>query len=479
MDFKKQASRPLEAAFSLFTGGGRRNRVSPTATIGAPGTAIYGGYVVENETEAALSDRERYKTFSRALANTSIVAAGTRYFLNLAAGAKWTFEAADHPRGKEIAEMVEKMLTEDPRTSWPRIVRRAAMYRFYGFSIQEWTARRNSDGLFTFADVAPRAQITIERWDVAEDGRVLGVVQRNPQFQQELYLPRSKIVYLVDDSLNDSPQGLGLFRHIVEPVRRLNRYEQLEGFGLESDLRGVPIGRAPYSELQQRVASGEITEQQARQSVAPIENFVKKHIKTPELGILLDSQTQTTEDEAQRPSGTPKFDVSLLEGSQTSLPEVATAIERINREIARVLGVEAILLGDGSAGSYALARDKTSQFSLTVDATLQELVDGFKKDLVETLFRLNGWPIEAMPNIQVEAVQYRSTEEIAGTIRDLATAGAVLEPDDPIINFIRGELGAPPVEEEGMMMDASLMGVRRDNPVNDGESVPDREEVDE
>lgn len=469
--FWKQAVRPLESNFGALLGGRRQTRVNPTDTLGSPGTAIYGGYVVENEKDSTLTDRERYKTFSEALANTAVVAAGVRYFLNLAAGATWTFEPAETPAGEDFAKRAERMMTEDPVTSWPRIVRRAAMYRFYGFSIQEWTARRDDDGALTFADVAPRAQITIERWDVNTDGTVNGMVQRNPQNQQEIYLPRGKTIYMVDDTLNDSPMGLGLFRHIVEPVRRLNRYEQLEGFGFESDLRGIPIGRAPYAELRARVESGEITAAQAIKAVAPIEEFIKKHVRKPDLGLLLDSEVFVTTDDATRPSSEKKFDLSLLDGSQTSLPEVAAAIQRINLEIARVLGIESLLMGDGTGGSFALAKDKTSQFSLTIDATLNELVDAFTTDLLDVLWMLNGWPEEEKPKIKVESVQYRSIEEITAAIRDMANSGAMLEPNDPIINFIRGLLGAPMADLMDSEIDAALNGSAPDDPVEDGETI--------
>lgn len=474
-DLIKAAIRPLEENFGALLGGRRDTRIRPTETVGSPGVAIYGGYVVENEKDASLTDRERYRTFSEALANTAVVAAGVRYFLNLTAGAEWTFEPSeDHAQGEDFADLAKAMITEDPSTSWPRIVRRAAMYRFYGFSIQEWTARRRDDGNLTFADVAPRAQITIERWDVARDGTVLGVVQRNPQDQTEIYLPRGKTVYMVDDTLNDSPQGLGLFRHIVEPVKRLNRYEQLEGFGFESDLRGIPVGRAPYAELSQRVKSGEITAAEARAAVAPIESFIKKHVKKPDLGLLLESQPYATTDDATRPSSQNKFDMDLLDGSQNSLPEVAAAIQRVNLEIARVLGIESLLMGDGSGGSFALAKDKTSQFSLTIDATLKELAESFSRDLLDVLWELNGWPEEAKPKIKVESVQYRSVEEITAAIRDMANAGALVEPDDPIINFIRGLLGAPLANLTNMAIDA---GLNRGGPEADREPVEDDETI--
>ena len=200
----------------------------------------------EAEKDPELASRsERYRRYSDILANVSIVAAGTRFFLNLVAKASWSFAASEEDASGEFAERAEAMLTDDPLTPWHRIVRRSAMYRFYGFSIQEWTARRRDDGFLTFADIAPRAQRTIERWDVEDTGRVLGALQRSPQTQEEIYLPREKLLYIVDDTFNDSPEGLGLFRHLAAPARRLKRYEQLEGFGFETDLRGIPSWPSP------------------------------------------------------------------------------------------------------------------------------------------------------------------------------------------------------------------------------------------
>lgn len=441
--FGKKA-KPLEEVFGSLLGGGRNKKISPTDTVGHSSTAIYGGYVVENEKDPSLSDIERYRTFSLILANCPIAAAGIRYFLNVAAAASWSFTAAEHPRGEELAELAEEMLTKDPQTTWARVVRRAAMYRFYGFSIQEWTAKRRVDGFLTFSDISPRAQVTIERWDVDVYGSVIGIVQRNPQNQSETYLPRSKLVYIVDDSLNDSPHGLGIFRHIVEPAKRLNRYEQLEGWGYETDLRGIPIGKAPYAELRRLVAEGVITEEQAKAAVAPIESFVSKHIKKPDLGLLLDSEVYQTTDEAQRPSSAHKFSMDLLDGTSTTLPDVAKAIERIEKQIARLLGVEAMLLGDGSSGSHALSKDKTNQFLLTVNSTLGELADGFTNDLLDVLWQLNGWPDKAKPTMTPEKVQFRDIQDITMAISDLARAGAVLDPEDPVIDEIRAMLGLSP-----------------------------------
>ncbi len=467
--------RPLEENFGGLLGGAR-TAVRPTQVMGAAGTRIYGGFIIETEADGELTDRERYRTFSKILANCSIAAAGIRYFTNLIAKADWNFTPTDHPESVRLSEMAEQMLMEDPATNWKRVVRRACMYRFYGFSFQEWTARRREDGFMTFADIAPRPQITIERWDVNTDGSLNGVVQRNPQNQREIYLPRGKLIYLVDDTLNDSPQGLGLFRHIVQPARRLARYEQLEGFGFETDLRGIPIIYAPYAELRQQLNNNTITVEQFNAAVRPLEEFARKHIKNPELSLILDSDIYVTTDGAQRPSNQQKYRVELLEGGSESREEIAEAIERINREIARIIGVESILLGEGDAGSHALSRDKTNQFSLVVDSTLGEIADSVMSDLLSVLWSLNGWPVEAMPQAQPEAVQYRDIEQIASVLRDMAQAGAVLAPDDPAIDEVRALAGLPPMDDLPNAEDAALSDrTPEDTPDDPEEELPDTE----
>lgn len=431
------APKPLEAIGSLF----QRKKTAPTDTAGVPGTAVYGGVIQVEEKNANLASREeRYKTYSEILANTSIVAAGTRYFLNLAAKAEWSFTPSEKDTDGKFAELAEEMLTKDPRTPWHRIVRRSAMYRFYGFSIQEWTARRRDDGLLTFADIAPRAQSTISKWDLMDDGTVLGVTQQSPQTMMELYIPRQKCLYLVDDTLSDSPEGLGLFRHLAQSAQRLARYEQLEGFGFETDLRGIPVGRAPFTELAAAVTAGDITDAQRRAIEKPLRDFIQNHVKSAKLGMLLDSITYESKDEAGRPSSARQWEVELLKGSATSFKENAEAISRINREMARVLGVEQLLLGEGS-GSYALSTDKTSSFFLLVDGALTEIREGVADDLLTTLWQLNGWDPEMMPELATEAVRHTDVQEVAAVLRDMASAGAVLDLNDPVVNEVRDLMG--------------------------------------
>lgn len=419
----------------------------PFESMGAFGTAIYGGYIVESEKDARLSGLEKYRTYSNILANTAIVAAGVRYFLNLVGKANWRVEPADSSEQAEvIAETIADIMT-DMVTPWHRVVRRAAMYRFYGFSLQEWTAKRRGDGAIGMYDIAPRPQKTIERWDVTESGEVRGVIQRSPQTMQEIYLPRPKLIYLVDDSLDDSPQGLGLFRHIAPKAETLSRYELLEGWGFERDLRGTPIGRGPLSEMSQMLNAGTLTAEQVTTLRAPIEQFVKNALKGKDTGLVLDSAVYRGTGESQTPSTTPQWNVELLQGSTNSQPDMARAIERLNREMARILGVEHLLLGADSSGSFALSKDKTQSFGMIVTSTLQEIKESFEADFLAPLFDLNGWDMSLWPTLKVEQIQFRDIEQITGALADMAQSGATLTPDDPAVNEVRDMLGLSSVPE--------------------------------
>lgn len=466
------------ALFENFNFGFKRRRVSPTQTAGIRGVRIIGGIVDQDELNKELRGLERYKIFSDLLANVSIVAAGTRYFLNLVAKAQWKFEASEDDKDSEFADKVEKMLTDDPITPWHRIVRRSAMYRFYGFSIQEWTARRDDDGALTFKDIAPRPQITIERWDINDAGLVEGVVQTNPNTLQEVFLPRQKLVYLVDDTLNDSPEGLGIFRHLAQPAARLKRYEQLEGFGFETDLRGIPIARGPFTELAKMEEAGELSKAQREKIELPMRTFIEKHVKTPSLGLLLDSITYRGEDDAATPSSTRQWDIELLKGSNTTQEQIAATINRISHEMARILGVEGLLLGGEKTGSLALSKDKSHNLFLIVDGSLLEIAEQYDMDLVDPLFRINGWPMEMKPTMKHEAVQFKDIEQITNALRNMSIAGAMLDPDDPAIAEVRALLGLSEPLAVNLISreeDASLIPSRK-KPKPDEDELPPLED---
>lgn len=441
----------LDPLLDLF-----RKKPSPFKSEGGPGVAVFGGYVMDGETNAKVAGHEKYRTYTNLLANTSIVAASVRFFLNLLAESEWRVQPADESKeAQDIADWFEKAI-HDMTTPWHRVVRKAGLFRYYGFSIQEWTAKKNDDGSIGLLDIETRPQSTIERWAVDDSGTVQGVIQRSPQTFQAIPLDRARLVYIVDDSITDSPEGLGLFRHVVEAVERLREYERLEAIGFETDLRGIPIGRAPIQKLHEMVLAGTISQSHMDLQLQAMGEFLTKHKKTANLAMMLDSRVYASTGENRTPSGTPEWALDLISAGATSAPELALAIQRLNREVARILGTENILLGESGSGSLAMANDKSDQFAVVVDSTLKELAEGFQADIVKPLMDLNGWDMALMPKLAPEKVQHRAVTEVTSALRDMATAGAALAPDDPAINEVRQMLGLSEIDLQKAAQDAAI-----------------------
>ena len=436
-------------------GGVQPTRVSPMKEAGTSGTAVFGGYVEVKERNPKLIGENKWVTFSDMLANVSIVAAGIRYFANLVSRPAWKVEPArdmgedEEPSdaSKAAAEFVESVLG-DLDANWTRIVRRSSMYRFNGFGIHEWTAKRREDGLIGMASIEPRPCHTIERWEVEPTGTVLGVFQRSPQTGEQLWIPRPKFIYLLDDTLTDSPEGLGVLRQLVDPAERLQRYSKLEGTGYERDLRGIPVGHAPIAEINAAVEAGAMTKEQGQELVAGLREFVKMQVKEQDTGLLLDSSTyegQTAD--GITVSGSKKWDLSLLSASGSGFADISKAIERLRFDMAITIGVEGLLVGSGDNGSRSLSEDKSRNLTLQANACIGDMAEGFERDFIGALWLLNGLPDALKPTLKVEDVAFKDAESVAAVLRDMSTAGAVLDPDDPVINDVRDLLGVSQAPE--------------------------------
>lgn len=443
--------------FDVYTSGFDeiRRPVRPDEEAGTSGTAISYGYVVSREKNNKLIGSRRYETAMDILQNAAVVAAGMRYFLNIVAKPKWKMVPADKSsQAKEVADFVE-MCMHNMSDSWPRCVRRMAAFRFYGFGTHEWTTARDPDtGRIGYASLESRPWHTVNRWEVDPKGTILGIEQLGPLTGESFYIPRAKLVYLVDDSLTDSPEGLGLWRMLVEPFERFKSYSQIEAMGFERDLRGIPVGSAPYQAIKQMVDDGELTQDQADAITAPIERFVKMAAKSTETGIVMDSSTYLAETETgENVSAARMFDLKLLTAGGTGFADIGNAIDRCQYQMAMLCGTENMLVGSGDQGSKALSEDKTRNFSMNVDSTQMDVVSSVNKDFIPPLMLFNGIPRNLWPKAKTESAAYMDASVKAQIMASLGNAGAVTRISDPAVNDIRIEAGLHEVTKEMVSMD--------------------------
>jgi hypothetical protein len=323
------------------------------------------------------------------------------------------------------------------------------MYKFHGFGIHEITAKRREDGLIGVADIEQRPQVTIERWELADDGTIVGMWQRWPQNGELLFLPRDKVCYLVDDEFTDSPEGLGLFRHLVDPSERLRRYLKMEGIGYEREMKGLPLGRAPLNDIRKQVDAGNLTEAQGQQLIQNMQRFLQLQVKEEDTSLMLDSSTYLSPNaEGYQVSQVAKWGMELLGkgGDGQAFQELNKSLDRLTHDMARIIGVESLLLGGtggggSGGGGRALAEDKSRNLYLLVDGIVGDLSEGYRRDMLGFVWKLNGLPMRLMPKLHTEDVAFKDVEQITKALADMATAGAIMDPQDPAINDLRDLMG--------------------------------------
>lgn len=418
--------------------------VAPFTEQGVVGTVVYSGYIHTREKSAKWTGQQKYMTIADMAVNTSIIAAGVRYTSGLVAHPKWTIRPAieKDAEAEAAAELVESIIN-DLTTPWSHVVRRAYMYKFYGFGLQEWTAKRRTDGKIGLLNVAPRPQFTIDRWEVDESGLVAGVWQLSPTTGAPIGIPRSKLLYLVDDALSDSPEGVGVFRHLAEPWERLKMFHDLEARAFERDLRGIPIGRIPYTLINEAVRAGQLTEAKAKDMVKSMEDFVQIAVKQSDTGLTIDSSPYVSQAaDGDKVTGTMQWGLELLQGSGGGMNEIASSIKRTQFEMATIMCVQQLLYGmEGSGGNRALSKDMSQNLYLMANAALTDIAAGVDHDIIAPICLLNNIPEDKRPKCEVEDVAFKDAESVAATLAKMAQAGAVLSPDDPVINDVRELMG--------------------------------------
>jgi hypothetical protein len=360
--------------------------------------------------------------------------------------------AVEDPIAEEArlkAEWLEDVLFKGMLTPWSRVIRRMGMFKFHGHSIHEWTAKRRDDGTIGIYDLQNRPQTTIERWDMDRSGTLQGVVQRIPLDGKEAYIPRWKMVYVVDDEMADGdPQGVGLFRHSANKVVQLRRLEQLEGVGYETDLRGIPLVYAPIAEMDAAIEQGKLTPAQKAEMLKATTDFMEGHTRNKQLAIRLDSTPYRDVGPNGSPSATRKWSAELLTGGGQSHEAVSKAIDRKNREIARTLFAEGFLLGGDGGSNRALGEEKNRFFADFVNSVLTDVCDALNRDVVKVLWALNGYPDELCPTLRFEAVSVTDVAHVADMLEKMAKAGAKLDPRDPVVNTVRARARLPYVPDE-------------------------------
>lgn len=406
--------------------------------LGTSGLRRYGPYVYE-EFIPELRWPYAGKIYQEMSDNDPVIGAILYLAEMLIRGTTWSVEPASTSKADVEAANFLKSCMDDMDMSWANTISEILSMLTYGFSFHEivYKVRRGpnetnpkykskySDGRIGWRRLPIRAQTSLHEWKFNDEGDVVAFVQMAKPDFKPVTIPMSKGLLFRTRVSRDNPEGKSLLRNAYRPWFFKKHFEEIEGIGIERDLAGFPVLKAPqdldlWNEDDERMVALRTRAEELVSSVR----------RDSEEGILL-------------PYG---WELSLLSSGSSRQINIGETIDRYDNRIAITMLSDIILIGNNKAGSFALADTKQSMLAAALQAQLQNIADVFNNKAVPDLFSYNYFPdITDFPKIVPGQIQTPSLKELALALRAM---GLNIAGDMKLQNYLRHILGMPDLDQK-------------------------------
>ena len=353
-------------------------------------------------------------------------------------GAEWRVDAAsDSQEDKDAAEFLQQCM-DDMEESWAATISEILSMLTYGWSFHEilYKIRRGpkennpkykskfSDGKFGWRGFPIRSQASWDSWEFDDDtGELLTFIQRPEPNMQEIRIPIDKGLLFRTRVSRGNPEGKSLLRNAYRPYYFKQRFEEIEGIGIERDLAGLPVLQTP-----EELDLWDTDDPEMVSLKAMAEELVASVRRDSNEGIIL-------------PAG---WELSLLNAPSSRQINIGDVIERYDNRIAITMLSDIVLIGNGSkAGSFAMADVKQSMLCNALQAQLYNIADVFNQKAVPQLFEFNSWEMEEYPRIVPGQIATPSLKEVALMLRAMQLD---ITQDTELNNYLRSLMAMPQLD---------------------------------
>lgn len=449
-----------EKTVSLERGGDKAPPIVYGET-GYTGLITLGGQVWD-ECKDELRWPKAYHTFNM-MANDGTIAPALEFVEGKVAEANWKVKIPKGvPKEREaLLRAQQKYLTEvmdDMRHSWTTMIKNAATFNRYGFSVLEMVFRfRNTkygskfnDGLVGIEALSPRSQGTIIQWWWKDKGREIDgfdqrviypvdgntsmvthdgweIIRVLPQQATAVkFIPMKKCLHFRHNPQNDSPSGTSPLVSAWQPWKMKQAYQESEAIGVAQDNNAFKLLFLPPEYLV------EDADEDRKASFEMYKRMMERAHQAKQSGFILPMMLDN--------EGNKMFDFEIKNISGTKSYDTNAIINRYVREIQVALFADVLSLGGGSGGSYSLAESKVSIIDMAVKSRLNEIKDQLNHKLVKTLFEQNSWSTDIMPYFDFDLPNSESLESVGKYLQQTAATGLLpLVPE--VVNFVLARVG--------------------------------------
>ncbi len=424
---------------------GMPDRGSPGLEYGQPGLYQYSGRVRE-EILRQLTGPAGSRNFRQMADNDATIGALLFAIEQIIRTLKWKALPADsnNPQAVKNAEFIEECM-HDMADTWEDTLSEILSYLTYGFSVHEivYKIRRGekgiidadkskfSDGKIGWKRLPIRSQESIQRanWVYADNNiDIIAVRQLAPPDFRDVTIPWEKLLHFKTTNYKGNPEGKSILRNAYRPWHFKRNIENIEGIGVERELAGLPIMHIP-AELMATDASGN-----EKAMYASLKEIVTNVRRDEQAGIILPG----TRDE----NGNLLYDMKLLSSSGAKMFDTNKIIERYRNEILSTVIADFITLGQGVAGTQALAQTKVDLFLDAIQSWVGQIESVFNRFAIPRLLRLNGIK-DNFPKLEAGKVKKTDIDQLSKNLLILAQAGMDVFPSDSMDEFVRNAVGLP------------------------------------
>lgn len=402
-----------------------------TSELGGSGTTIYNGIISDIDYNSKLTGSNRFNIYDRMRKSDPVIRASLSLIELLLTEAEWRWDCED----EELAEFANEALFDRPTQSWREILHNTLLMLPYGFSVLE-KVFEVADGQVYWRKLPLRHPSTIHKWKT-EDGQD-GIVQmlyggNVGKGGTQPSIPIEKLLVFTHQKEGDNWEGVSLLRGAYKPFFFKENFEKISAIGFERQAVGVPVFRMPPN---------------PKETDKDMAEEIGKNLRANEKAHVL------------LPDG---WDLEILNMKGDTTKTATEDIWRMNWEILTNVLASFLALGTKSSGSWALSKDLSSLFDLSVQALGNQIAEIFTEHGMKQLIDLNFDSVEEYPKLRVEGVGRTDLEEFTKSIQSLSQA-RMLTPEDNLEEHLRSKMRLPDLPEE---MKGQREEMRKNLPIKD------------
>lgn len=432
------------------------------AVLGYSGLKQWGG-VVDEEWSPRLRGSYGPKVYREMVDGSSTIGAINFAIESLVRQVEWRIEPAEpSAAGNEWAEFVESCLIDMDGT-FEDFISEVLSFLAFGWSYFEIlyklrkgqtksrdTYSRFDDGKVGWRGFGLRAQDTLDHWQFAEDGTLLGMHQYDLATSRFAFIPISKSVLFRTRTHKNNPEGRSIYRNAVNDYYYYKRICEIEAIGIERDMTGIITMEVPTNIL--------------HPDAPPKEKALLSTLQKMLSELKRDEREYAIVPSELTPDGKPSgYKLKLL--SSGGRRQIDTDLIKKSYKVGMLQSVLAqfIELGMQSVGSFALASSQTDLFAVALGSFLDTITATFNRDAIGKLMTLNQVEPALWPELVHGDIETQSLGELGTYIQALASSGQL--PDSEIIQrklLEIAKLPIPPKEtSETAELRKSVGGLKR------------------